>query len=309
VYFDIELSEAVENYCKAKKPATKAKYRRMGRTFVEFCNQSATYWRDLRYHNISDYLDFLRHRPGVYSPSNTKYSNKTIRQHLVFTSAVLREKGVNSDIFIPALRLVPTSKAPQKRRTDKVPFSEVLKLFEAVPDNNSGLRNKAYMALCFGGALRTSEATNLMIGDLKRSEKGTFYVHISDTKNNQAENQIIAASLVSHIERYLAVRLKEGAKDNDPFLTGYDCTNTTPTNKKIGRKRVWEMFWELTERVLKKPMGTHSMRATAISKLIDDGVPYRKIMEFSRHKSLPMVETYNKNIVGIDDNPGKELAF
>jgi integrase len=53
----------------------------------------------------------------------------------------------------------------------------------------------------------------------------------------------------------------------------------------------------------------HSARATAITKLLADGLPHRLVQEFSRHSSIQMVELYDKRRVGVEDNPGAKLKF
>lgn len=51
----------------------------------------------------------------------------------------------------------------------------------------------------------------------------------------------------------------------------------------------------------------HSARATAITKLLADGVPHREVQEFSRHSSVRMVERYDKRVLFGDI--GRDLCF
>jgi integrase len=53
----------------------------------------------------------------------------------------------------------------------------------------------------------------------------------------------------------------------------------------------------------------HSARATAITKLLADGIPHREVQEFSRHSSIQMVELYDKRRLTVEENPGKELDY
>jgi integrase len=53
----------------------------------------------------------------------------------------------------------------------------------------------------------------------------------------------------------------------------------------------------------------HSARATAITKLLADGIPHREVQEFSRHSSIQMVEWYDKRRFSVEQSPAKELSY
>ena len=53
----------------------------------------------------------------------------------------------------------------------------------------------------------------------------------------------------------------------------------------------------------------HSARATAITKLLADGIPHRQVQEFSRHASIQMVEWYDKRRFSVDENAGVGLEY
>jgi integrase len=53
----------------------------------------------------------------------------------------------------------------------------------------------------------------------------------------------------------------------------------------------------------------HSARATAITKLLTDGIPHREVQAFSRHASIQMVEHYDKRRFDVERSPAKGLEF
>ena len=306
----LSISDAIERHCRGKKPATQQVYRRIGKGFEAFCKFDNIEWHKAKYHNILGYLEWLKAQPGQIGASgHSTYCNKTIRRCLVVIAALYQANNIDNSVFDAAKRLVPVSAKPQKRITGYVPFNQVMRLFEACGDDKASLRNKAYMGLCFGGALRTNEATSLKLGDIKRTNKGTLFVHLQDTKTNVPAQQIIIPTFLPFIEAYKKERIKEGATNNDIFLTSYDNRNLVASGLPLGRKRMLEVFWRLCETVLGKRLGTHSMRATAITKMIDDGIPHRKIQDFSRHSSVSMVELYDQMLYSIDDSPAKKVSF
>jgi integrase len=305
----LALKDAVQNHCLGKSPATKQIYKRIGLKFEQFCKLRGIAWNRAKYHDILAFLEFLKDQPGQPSTISDRYCNKTIRRALVLMAAIYRANRLDFSIFDPALRLVPVSLKPQKRFTGLVPFSQVQQLFSACPETKPGARNRAYMALCFGGALRTSEAISVKLGDLKKTNRETAFVQVFCSKTKSTAQQVIAPSLVGFVLDYKQIRLKEGASAEDYLLTSYDFRGQVPTNRKLARKRMLEIFWKLCQQVLNRKLGTHSMRATAITKLISDGVPHKRIQLFSRHSTVSMVELYDKSINDIEKNPGKSLNF
>src|SRR5690606_33198787 len=53
----------------------------------------------------------------------------------------------------------------------------------------------------------------------------------------------------------------------------------------------------------------HSARATAITRLLDQGLPHREVKEFSRHASIQMVELYDKKRRSVDESPARGLDY
>lgn len=305
----LKFEQVIENHCYGKSKATKQVYSRICRKFHAFCLEHKLKWHEFKYHNALEFLEYLRLQEGQKSPSSDRYCNKTIRRCLVLISALYKANRLDFSVFEPAIRLVPVSNKPQKRVTGLIPFENVKQLFDNCGDTLVGKRNKAYLALCFGGALRSSEATSLRLGDIKITNSGTLYVNLANTKTNVNAQQVIAESLVDYLKDYQIQRLKDGAKDSDYFLTSYDYEGKVPTNKPLSRRRMLEVFHKLCFEVLGKTYGTHSMRATAITKLITDGIPHRQIQNFSRHSTIAMVELYDKSVNDIEKSPAKKLNF
>lgn len=302
--------ELVERHCLGHKPSTQQIYRRIGKDFSQFCKEQNLDFKFLKYHHILLYLERLKAKAGAADISgHDRWTNKTIRRSLVVTKAIYTKNRLDPSIFDSALALVPVSLRPQKRRIGYVEFSKVLALFAACPATAPGYRNQAYMALGFGGGLRTSEALALRVGDIRQTEKGTIYANLQDTKTNQAAQQLIIPSLLRYLINYRDRRLSEGASMKDPLLTSYDNRGELPLNKSINQRHMQAMFEALTEKVLGKKMTPHSMRATAITKLISEGISHRKVQDFSRHSTVLMVEQYDKMLNDIDSSPAKKISF
>lgn len=313
----MDWTEAVERHCIGKKRATVIKYKRAGKDFSMYCYQAGVNWRLAKYHDCLGFLEYLRAKPGIMSPSgHDKYGNRTIRAALVIVKAIYTKNRLDGSIFDPALELVPFSHKPQKRKTEMVPFDQVMQLIDKCAKVRGldylspvNFRNQAYLALGFGGGLRTSESCKLRMGDIRKTAKGTVYVHLHDTKTNVAAEQAIAPALVPYLLNYREIRLKDGALPGDPFLTSYDYSGQVPSGRYVNVRRMLSWFWAICENTLGRRLGTHSMRATAITKLISDGVPHRQIQDFSRHSTIQMVEQYDKLLISTDESVAQKLSY
>jgi len=193
-----------------------------------------------------------------------------------------------------------------------VPFEKVLEIVNS-PDGESpkGRRDRAALALLFGGGLRRGEVVRLRIGDLRVSSSGTPFVRLRSTKAKRDADQALPDWAAEIVGNLAAERRREGAAEGDYLLISYTGTGgTTPTNRPLSDNGLYRLFREYCLRAGAGAFLTpHSARATAITKLLTDGYSHREVQEFSRHSSVTMVEVYDKRRLTIDDNPGKKLRF
>ena len=82
------------------------------------------------------------------------------------------------------------------------------------------------------------------------------------------------------------------------------------TNRPLSTSGLYSLFTQYCRLAgASKYITPHSARATAITKLLADGIPHRQVQEFSRHSSVQMVEVYDKRRIGVEENPAKDLDF
>jgi integrase len=206
----------------------------------------------------------------------------------------------------------PPKESGKKRPTEMVPFSLVKEII-ALPDKTTpkGIRDSALLAVLFGGGLRRSEAAALRIGDIRKTPQGTTFVVLRATKAQRDFNQAIPRWAATTLQLLIAQRTQEGAAAGDFLFVGYrGYAGKVPSREPISENGIYRLFRSYCLRVgVTDHVTPHSARATAITKLLADGIPHREVQEFSRHASVQMVEVYDKRRVGVDENPGKELEF
>jgi len=206
----------------------------------------------------------------------------------------------------------PSKDSGRKRPTEMLEYAEVRLLLQQ-PDTTQpkGVRDAALLAALFGGALRRSEAAALKIGDVKFTTAGTMYLYLRSTKAKSDARQAVPAWAAKTINALLAQRKLEAARDGDFLFISYSGKGgLIPTRAGVSVSGLYKLFKQYCRKAgISSYMTPHSARATAITKLLADGVTHREVKEFSRHASIQMVEVYDKRRTSVDENPAKDLSF
>ena len=195
----------------------------------------------------------------------------------------------------------------EKRPTQAVPFEKVFEMMERPSRHTEeGRRDRAILALLFGGGLRRSEVSKLRIRDARKSLTGIPFLRLVSPKGSGDCDQAIPQWSADALSEWLIERKKLGAKENDfvfPAMQG--------AGEKIHDATIYLLFKRYLGEVglSTREFSPHSARATAITKMLSDGESYRDVQEFSRHKSVAMVELYDKRYLGIEKSPAKRLTY
>ncbi len=195
----------------------------------------------------------------------------------------------------------------QVRPHKLIPFDRIRALLDVPRELTlEGKRDRAVLCCLLGGALRIGEAAALRVSDIKATDSGTLYLFLRKTKAGVPARQPLPAWAA---ERVITWKLLAET------LAG---SSEAPLWPKIRRGRIVgamtseslrRMFKNYCDEIGLTGFTPHSCRATAITKLLSDGVSYREVQDFSRHSSIAMVERYDKRRFGIDESVAKLLKF
>ena len=199
----------------------------------------------------------------------------------------------------------PPKDSGRKRPTEMVDFALVKKIL-TTPDASTpkGLRDQAILAVLFGGGLRRSEVVNLTLADIKRSPKGTVFLRLRATKSKKDYDQALPNWAADPLLRLLTHRQSDGAPMSAFLFVSYrGKAGIIPTSERLSDNGLYRLFKHYCEKAGATQFLTpHSARATAITKLLADGIPHREVQEFSRHSSIQMVELYDKRRLIVEEN-------
>jgi integrase/recombinase XerC len=206
----------------------------------------------------------------------------------------------------------PPKNSGRKRPTEMLDFALVRSVIaQADAATPKGLRDQAMLSCLFGAGLRRSEVVNLRLADFRRTTRGSWYLYLRSTKAKRDAQQALPQWAAKSMQLLAEQRRQAGASDADYFFVSYvGQAGKSPTTRPISASGLYLLFKRYCRLAgAGEFLSPHSARATAITKLLSDGITHRKVQEFSRHASIQMVEAYDKRRVEVDESPGNDLEY
>ena len=262
---------------------------------------------------LHEFIGDTGRRDGLqHTQANATIAKKFTALRRVYRMLIGADLGITRNPFDADRVPSPAARSGQKRPTEMLDFALVKEVLDQ-PDSGhpKGIRDAAMLALLFGAGLRRSEVVALRIGDLRSSPGGTEYVRLRATKSKRDYDHALPPWAAERVRLLAETRLVDGAGPGDFLFVRYRGPGgKTGTRKPLTSNGLYRIFKFYC---LKAGAGAfitpHSARATAITKLLADGLGHREVQEFSRHASVQMVEVYDKRRFGVDKGPGKKLTY
>ena len=244
--------------------------------------------------------------------SNATIAKKFAALRRIYRMLMASNVGLSENPF-EADRVPPPPKdAGRKRPTQMIDFDLVMDIIN-LPDVSmpKGRRDRALLAVLFGGGLRRSEVVAIRIADVRRTSSGTTYLYLRHTKAKRDAEQALPPWAAEPVWELIRERKTSGAGDADYVFVGFTGrAGATVTTKPMSDTGLYLLFKQYCMAAGAGSFATpHSARATAITKLLTDGIPHREVQEFSRHSSIQMVEWYDKRRFDVEQSPAKGLSF
>lgn len=252
-------------------------------------------------------------QPGRSSLVSQRVSLHTVRQKIVVLRVIfehLVELGfIERNPWKAAEKSLKSAKGNDRRPHRVIPFDKVRELLSLnLGRSAAATRDKAILALLFGGAMRSSEILDLRMSDVRLSEKGGLALLLRNTKRQRAEVQMLPTWASKVVLELVEQRKAERAPTHGYLLTGYTAKGTT--EEKIADRTLRRMFARWMEAIgLPGDYSPHDARCTAISRLRTIGLSYEQIMPFSRHTSPVMVAHYDKLLAEEGSAAAEQLHY
>jgi integrase len=244
--------------------------------------------------------------------SNATIHKKFAALRRMYRMLVASNMGITENPFEVDKVPPPPKDAGRKRPTQMIDFELVMEIV-SLPDVSTpkGRRDRAILAVLFGGGIRRSELVALRLGDVRKTPSGTTFLYLRHTKAKRDAEQALPDWAAAHLWELIAERKAAKASDGDYLFVGFTGrAGQTSSGRPISDTGVYLLFKQYCMAAGAGSFATpHSARATAITKLLADGVPHREVQEFSRHASIQMVEWYDKRRFDVEQSPARGLTY
>ncbi len=251
----------------------------LSRTLKEFFEyQEATGKLSLEQLTAADATNFieLKKAKGIYSSGHI---NKQIQSLKLFSKYIRETK--RSEVAFTLYRMEDARKKPSWLTKE-----EIKQIYEAIPENILGIRDKAMMAVYYGCGLRLNEGANLIINDINQSSK---VLHVRKGKHYKERFVPIAEKNFEELKLYIDYarpQILQGNKTEALFLN-------THNGKPIGRQMIYLRIKQLAQKAaIKKRVGTHTLRHSIATHLLQSGMKLERIQQFLGHSNMDSTQIY-----------------
>lgn len=309
------LKRAIKLWLSNKSEHTRSTYGQIITSWLSYLPLNKAFMPDTL--DVYEFLDLLAQRPGQRTRLDLEgvMWPSTIRKYVTCLSSfygfLISIGACERNPFKDPKFSLKHFRVDQKRPTEFIPFEKIQDIVDAagLKPGKIRVRNRAILATLFGTGLRKSEARNLLMQDLRKTNAGTFYLHLRQTKNKKNPTPGLGEWALKYLLPYRKQRMEEDASDIDPLFIGYDQATQKPLKVRMSPKSLYLVMKYAAARAGVPLASFHSGRAVVVSRLRADGATHREVMAVTGHSSVQMVELYDKRTFGPDETASKDLEW
>jgi site-specific recombinase XerD len=205
--------------------------------------------------------------------------NKYI-QALHLFSRYIRETG-RSDVGFSLQRL-----EERRGKPEWLTKEDMQRLYEVIPDTLLGIRDKAMLAVFYGCGLRLNEGASLQVSDIDPARK---VVHVRKGKHYKERFVPVAQKSYEALRLYIDYarpQLLQEIKTDALFI---DANKGRSMHKQSLYLRIRKL---VKKAGIKKGVGTHSLRHSIATHLLQSGMKLERIQQFLGHADLDSTQIY-----------------
>lgn len=307
--------DQIRLYLSLKEPATERSY---AYAVADWCKHLGGYgWgtpnaaKAMLRATSQDALGYISKLRRRMMPDGETAADATVRVRYAALRGIY-EYLVDSEVcqrnpFRAAGRAISWRQHRQKRPTKLIPFDAIPRLLR-LPDRSTrwGVRDRAIIAVLFGGGLRRSELQRMRLDDIQTTPEGVPFLRIRAPKGGYELHKALPEWAWACLSELVSQRKSEGATERSPIFVFYY------VDGRAGRGLSVETIYR-TYRMYTAIAGVeaapHSARATYASKMKADGHEDREVAEALGHSSTRQVQTYDKRVRGVATSPARKLKY
>jgi integrase len=313
-----KLGEAVihvlEELAQHSVPAnTRRTYRSACKRFVRWCKRNELTPLPASGETLCAYVGWLVSKG--YSKPTVEHALAAIHKAHSSRDIPSARHDARVDKLLRGLAHLQAGRQPNKKAPLTVELIE--KVCAALPEDITGIRDRAIILLGFSGAFRSAELSFLKVEHVEWCAPKGMIVRLDRSKTDQAgKGELVEIFATYHrrdlcpcraLKRWLDVSgVKEG-----PLFRMFDPQGFGVVD---GRRMRPDAFRVVVQDAVArvqgldpKAFGSHSMRAGFLTSAAERGVPLVTIMQTTRHKNMDVARGYIRKIELLQNGAGKGL--
>ncbi|MBS1807536.1 MAG: tyrosine-type recombinase/integrase [Acidobacteria bacterium] len=295
----------IETFClKNTSPHTQSTYRRVLREFFGYLKISDP--REVKPEHVIQWRDALQARKQKPATINLKLGVvRSLYEYLLQSGQVARNPAHTKLVRVFALPETITGRVLEDW--------EVKRLLAAPhKDKVEGQRDYCIFLIMLRMALRVSEVCSLRQNSLRWTRDG--WVIELKVKGGRQRLLPLPGDVKREIDRYLQLDQRRRViqhSDNEDSAIFQPVVNyaTLVYNKPLTPRQVQRLLAKWASYVGLKKITPHDLRRTAITKALDQGIPYREVQMMSGHKDPKTVMRYDHHRENLARNPIHSLKY
>ncbi len=298
------IAAAAEFIAASKADATRKAYASDWRDFAAWCANHGQVDLPAAPGTVAAYL-------GALASAGTKVS--TVRRRCAAIGDVHRRAGHDNPAAHAGVKATlagiarTLGSAPEKKRA--LTADLLAKALRRIPEDLTGLRDRALILIGFAAALRRSELVALDVGDIARHPKG-LVVTVRRSKTDQVGagyTKAIPHGRKLHAVRALEAWLAAACVTEGPVFRGV--RGTRVLGRRLCAHQVARIVQKRAAAVGLDPtlFAGHSLRSGYISSAADHGASLQAIADHAAHKKLDTTRGYVQVADAFRDHSGKRF--
>jgi len=231
--------------------------------------------------DANNFMDLLQNK--ISSRSGKPLSIGSINKHiqaLKLFSKYIRETG-RSNVGFALQQLTETRTIPVW-----LTVAEVQQLYDVIENDLLGIRDKAMLAVYYGCGLRLNEGACLEIKDIDTARK---ILHVRKGKRYKERFVPIAEKNFEEIKLYLDYARPQLIQEQKHEYIFVDASK----GRIMNRQSLYIRIKKLVKKAkIKKQAGTHTLRHSIATHLLQSGMKLERIKEFLGHADLDSTQIY-----------------
>jgi integrase/recombinase XerD len=231
--------------------------------------------------DANDFIKHLQNLTGIRTGKSFSggHLNKQI-QALKLFSRYIRETG-RSIVGFTLQRL-----EERKSKPTWLTKTEVQQLYDVITDSVLGVRDKAMLAIFYGCGLRLNEGASIELSDIDTTRE---VLHVRKGKHYKERFVPIAEKNFEELKLYIDYGRPQLLQEIKTTALFIDANKGHPMHKQSLYVRIKRL---VKKAKIKKKVGTHTLRHSIATHLLQSGMKLERIQQFLGHADLDSTQLY-----------------